>query len=55
MARAFILSKLEFKTHEEIAKDLNISEKTVKNLISQATIQLKPKIGLSILAIILLP
>ena len=53
MARAFILSKLEFKTHEEIAKDLNISEKTVKNLISQATIKLKPKIGLSVLAVIL--
>ena len=54
MARAFILSKLEFRTHEEIAKELNISEKTVKNLISQATMQLKPKIGLCVLSIILL-
>jgi RNA polymerase sigma-70 factor (family 1) len=53
MAKAFILSKLEFKTHEEVARELNISEKTVKNLISQATIQLKPKIGLSVLSLIL--
>ncbi len=53
MARAFILSKLEFKSHEEIAEELNISVKTVKNLISEATTQLKPKIGLSVLSVIL--
>lgn len=54
MARAFILSKLEFRTHQEIAEELNISEKTVRNLVSRAIIQLKPKVGLSIFAVILL-
>ncbi|MDR6783517.1 RNA polymerase sigma-70 factor (family 1) [Pedobacter africanus] len=53
MARAFVMSKLEFRTHQEIAEELNISEKTVKNLISQAAVQLKPKIGLSLLTVIL--
>jgi len=54
MARAFILSKLQFRTHEEIAVELGVSEKTVKNLISQAVTQLKPKIGMSVLTVILL-
>ncbi len=55
MARAFILSKLEFRSYAEIAEELNISEKTVQNLISQASTQLKPKMGLSILAVLLIP
>lgn len=54
MARAFILSRLEFQTNEEIAKELNVSEKTVQNLLSMAVKQIKPNVGLSVLAVILL-
>jgi len=54
MARAFILSKLEFKTHEEIARELNISEKTVKNLLSEGVKQIRPKMGLALLSVLLL-
>jgi RNA polymerase sigma-70 factor, ECF subfamily len=54
MARAFILSKLEFQSNAEIAKALNISEKTVQNLISMAVKQVKPNVGLLVSAIIML-
>lgn len=47
MARAFILSKLHFQTNEEIAKELNITEKTVQNLLSMAVKQIRPKVGFS--------
>ena len=54
MARAFILNKLEFLSYKEVAAELNISEKTVQNLISEATSRLRPKMGLTMLALLLI-
>lgn len=54
MARVFTLSRLQQHTNEEIAAELGISEKTVRNLLSESARQLKPKLGLSVL-IALLP
>ncbi|WP_121811272.1 RNA polymerase sigma factor [Mucilaginibacter kameinonensis] len=53
MARAFVMSKLEFFSYKEIAEELNISEKTVQNLISEASSRLKPKLGFSMLSFLL--
>ncbi|MDN3548847.1 RNA polymerase sigma-70 factor [Mucilaginibacter aquaedulcis] len=54
MARAFVMHKLEFSSYEEIAEELNISVKTVQNLISQATTLLRPKLGFSMLSFLFL-
>ncbi len=52
MARVFILSKLEFRTHQEIAEELGISEKTVKNLLSEGVSRIRPKMGLALLSVL---
>ncbi len=44
MAQAFRLSRLKHKSNQDIAEELEVSEKTVKNLVSQANKHLKPKI-----------
>jgi RNA polymerase sigma-70 factor (family 1) len=53
MARVFILSKLEFRTKKEVAEELGISEKTVRNLLSEGLKQIRPKMGLAMLSILL--
>ena len=54
MARAFTLSRLKHKSNQDIAEELDISEKTVKNLLSQANKHLKPKMGSLALLLFLL-
>lgn len=44
MAQAFTLSRLKHKSNQDIAEELAVSEKTVKNMLSQANKHLKPKI-----------
>jgi RNA polymerase sigma-70 factor (ECF subfamily) len=51
MARIFILSRMEYRSNKEIAAELNLSEKTVKNLMSQALKSLRLKIGLVLLVL----
>lgn len=53
MARVFLMSKLHFQTNKEIAEELNISEKTVQNLLSIAVKKILPKVKRSILTLIL--
>lgn len=53
MARVFILSRMEFQSNTEIAQELSISEKTVQNLLSLAVKRIKPRVGTSILSVIL--
>ena len=44
MARIFIASRMEHRSHEEIAEEMNLSEKTIKNVMSQAAKNLRLKI-----------
>jgi RNA polymerase sigma-70 factor (ECF subfamily) len=53
MQRVFTLSRLQHRTNPEIAEELGISEKTVRNLVSESLKTLKPKIGLGVLLILL--
>jgi RNA polymerase sigma-70 factor (ECF subfamily) len=53
MAQAFTLSRINHYSNQEIAEKLNVSEKTVRNLVSQAATHLKPKIGLGIMLLLL--
>lgn len=46
-------SKLEFFSYKEIAEELNISEKTVQNLVSEASSRLRPKLGFSMFSFLL--
>jgi len=56
-ARIFALSRLEYRSHEEIAQEMELSEKTVKNIMSQAVKNLRLKIGtfLMLILVILFP
>lgn len=54
MARVFLLSKLHFQTNAEIAEELDISEKTVQNLLSMGIKRILPKVKRSIMAVILI-
>lgn len=45
MARIFIASRMEHRSHEEIAEEMKLSEKTIKNVMSQAVKNLRLKIG----------
>jgi RNA polymerase sigma-70 factor (family 1) len=45
MARIFIASRLEYRSHKEIAAEMNLSEKTIKNVMSQAVKNIRLKIG----------
>lgn len=45
-ARIFSLSRMEDRSHQEIAEEMNLSEKTVKNLMSEAAKNLRLKIGI---------
>ncbi|SEO08164.1 RNA polymerase sigma-70 factor, ECF subfamily [bacterium A37T11] len=49
MGKVFTMSYLEHYTHLEIAEALEISEKTVKNLLSEATKAVRSTPGLAIL------
>jgi RNA polymerase sigma-70 factor (family 1) len=42
--KAFLLSRVEYQTHEEIAREMNISSGTVKNHIVRALQQLRLKL-----------
>ena len=53
--RAFILKHLEQYSIAEIAEVLNVSTKTVSNMLSQATKDIKLKLGLRIMLSLLLP
>lgn len=48
MREIFLLSRKEYKTHQEISHLLNISDKTVKRQVSNALFILKGKLGLFI-------
>jgi RNA polymerase sigma-70 factor (ECF subfamily) len=51
MARIFRMSRFEFKSTEEIAAEMNLSEKTVRNLMSSAVKTLRLKVGLSLITV----
>jgi len=51
MARIFRMSRFEFKSTEEIAAEMNLSEKTVRNLMSSAVKTLRLKVGLSLIVV----
>src|SRR5690606_36736664 len=51
----FLLFHLEQKNHSEIAAKLGISEKTVQNLLTRFTKDIRRKLGLSLLLLFLLP
>ncbi|WP_285009762.1 RNA polymerase sigma factor [Pedobacter faecalis] len=53
MARAFIMSRLEFYSNTEIAAELNVSEKTVQNLLSMAVKRIRPNVGNGFLSLFL--
>jgi len=53
MARVFMLSRLQHLSNQEVADKLQLSEKTVRNLLSKATAILKPKIGAGVLLLLL--
>lgn len=53
MARVFTLSRFQHRTNQEIAEELDISEKTVRNLLSGSLKTLKPKIGAALLIFLL--
>jgi len=53
MARVFTLSRFQHRTNQEIADELDISEKTVRNLLSGALKDLKPKVGAALLLALL--
>ncbi len=53
MGKVFTLSRLQQYSNEEIAEELGISEKTVRNLLSESTRKLRPNIGLSFLLFLL--
>lgn len=52
---AFLLFHLEQYSHAQIAEALGVSEKTVKNLLSKSTKDIRLKIGLSLTLLFLLP
>lgn len=53
MQRVFTLSRFQHLTNQEIAEELDISEKTVRNLLSESLRTLKPKVGVGILLVLL--
>jgi RNA polymerase sigma-70 factor (family 1) len=53
MQRVFTLSRFQHRTNQEIAEELDISEKTVRNLLSESLKTLRPKIGVGIVMLLL--
>ena len=52
--KIFLLSRKENKTYREIAEEMNISIKTVENQVSQALKQLRNKIDLTTIILVIL-
>ncbi len=55
MGRVFLMTHFEQYTNEEIAAALGISEKTARNLLSQAAANIRLRLGLAIALAVLAP
>jgi RNA polymerase sigma-70 factor (ECF subfamily) len=53
MARVFTMSRFKHLSNPEIAEELNLSEKTVRNLLSESLKTLRPKVGASLFLVLL--
>ncbi len=54
MGKVFLMTHFENYSNEEIAVALQVSDKTVKNLLSQAVVNIRLRLGLSVALAILL-
>ncbi len=54
MAKIFILSKFKHLSNKEIAEEMNLAEKTVKNIMTQAVRSLRIKLGPTLSMMLLL-
>lgn len=53
LAQVVVMRKFEYRSYEEIANEMGLSQKTVRNLMAQALKSLRLKMGLSILLLFL--